>query len=569
MNKIFFSVNFEAFIQNIALVSSAFLILSGLFIDFHWLDRVLDDTVNTSLRDPFFTKNLFLITGVALLLVIVFSRQIIRICEKCFLNLRVTSICIYSSIFTYLGLTAYLPFRNHPYSGDEYCYLYQAKIFSMGRMFINIPSIYEPFVEMYTILWDGKLFVKYPPGFPLILSIGVWLKASGLINPFIATLTLIQLYYLVKSFYGSRYGLLCVLLVATTPYFIAYSSSYYSQPAALWLTTLVLVLLRYFELTGRTVYLPLIGFASGFLFLVRPLDALCVSLPAYAYLLHLLHKKKESLKIIYPVLVYGILINLLFYYNYLLAGKFGLTPYPVLETDFRLVMPGAEGFIHNLYLVLHNYIYFGLAYIPRLLYRYLLIPGAVFIPLLAIWGFYCFESRWRWIFLAHFGALVFLYAFHQEYGWPQYGARYYYVGFCSLSVLATGAIKHCISRMESKKTIFCAVSLIFCCHFLFTSAALSEYAFRFKIKTAIINDISEICPDECIVILDKTKYSEKNSRILRTTAFVDLYGEKRNPFMDPSKLIITKGEGHLEQIKRDFPDRSTCTYQYDILKQFE
>ena len=73
---------------------------------------------------------------------------------------------------------------------DEYGYLYQAKIFSQGKLYVQASEIFRPFKEMYMVLQDNKLFSKYPPGFPLVLSIGALIDLTGLINPLLATITL-------------------------------------------------------------------------------------------------------------------------------------------------------------------------------------------------------------------------------------------------------------------------------------------------------------------------------------------------------------------------------------------
>ena len=301
------------------------LLFSGFFFDFSWLNNLgykhLNYNLPIYLKYVSFIKPLFIITGSYVFFVLLFKNRLIKLYQACKIKPEIFLIVFLFFLFIFLGFVAYVPFKDYPYSIDEYNFLYQAKIYSQGRLYLEVPETYKPFVESYMILRDGKLFSKYPPGFPLILSIGVLLNHPGLTNPLIATTTLFILFCFVKSFLGSKYGLLSVILMASTPYFIAYSASYYSQPTALLLTVLIFLLVRKYEITHKNLYLPFIGFFAGYSFLTRPLDSFCVVVPAYAYLTYVMYKDKRLRKIIYPIFTFAIVFALFLLYNYILIGK--------------------------------------------------------------------------------------------------------------------------------------------------------------------------------------------------------------------------------------------------------
>ncbi|MEW6600302.1 MAG: glycosyltransferase family 39 protein, partial [Nitrospirota bacterium] len=492
-------------------------------------------------------------------------------------------------IFIALGYIAYIPFHNYPFCMDEYNYLYQAEIFSMGKIFIEVPDRFRPFVETYVLLKDDRLFSKYPPGFPLILSLGVLLNISGIINPLVALITLIILYSFATTFCDTKYGLLAVILMSTTPYFLAYSASYFSQPTALLLTAIIFFLVRKFEITSRDSYLPLLGFFSGFLFLTRPLDAFCAMMPAYLYLSYILFKKNSLNKILYPILTFMVIFTLFLTYNYFLIGKISIATYPIVEGEFKIVDPDANGFFQNLRSISKEYFMNGIKYIPGLLTQYLLIPAGLFVPLLAIFGFFKFRSPWKWVLISNYLMLILFYNFHHGYGWPLYGARYYYSGFFSMVVFAVISSKIIIETLKNKAYVFYLLTFVLGVHIILTFTLFNEYSYRFDIRKSFREEVKRECPDNSIIVLSRnntfnTLSSEKacqnydfrttgkdkispvaNERMCKSKVkFVNADDEKRNPFMSSSQLITINDKYlNLEQIRSDFPNRSICIYEYD------
>lgn len=516
-----------------------------------------------------FIKPIFIIIGSFLSFTLLFKKQIIKLYEKCAIKPKNALAILLILIFITLALIAYFPFHNYPFCMDEYNYLYQAKIFTKGILFIEVPEKFESFREEYMVLKDNKLFSKYPPGFPLLLSIGALLNIAGLINPLIAIITLITLYYFVKTLLGTKYGLLSVILMSTTPYFLGYSASFFSQPTSLLLTTLIFFSVRQYELSSKGIYLLLLGIFSGYSFLTRPLDSFCVLVPSYFYLMYLLYKRKDLKKASYPIFTFVTIFALFLTYNYILTGKISIATYPIVTGEFKVVDPHTEGFFDNLKSISISYVKNGVEWIPELLFRYFLIPTALFVPLFAIFGFFKFKSKWKWILILNFLMLIFFYNFHAGYGWPQYGARYYYSGFISLVILATVGFKYFFEMLKNKSQIMHLVIIVFCTHLVFSFIAISQYSDRFKIRLAISEDIINSCPDNSIVILGEKIDNTVKPNCFRTPSFVDFIDAKRNLFMNTSRLI-TLNDRHLDlhQIKSNFPNHSICYYDYDISKYF-
>lgn len=553
------------------------LLFSGLFVDFSWLNNIgykhLNYNLPIYLKYVSFIKPLFIITGSFLFFAFLFKNQLIKLYQTCKIKPEIFLIVFLLFIFVFLGFVAYVPFKDYPYSMDGYNFLYQAKIFSQGKLYLEVPETYKPFVESYMLLRDGKLFSKYPPGFPLILSIGVLLNHPGLTNPLIATTTLFIIFCLVKSFLGSKYGLLSVILMATTPYFIAYSASYYTHPTALLLTALIFLLVRKYEITRKDLYLPFIGFLAGYSFLTRPLDSFCVVVPAYAYLAYIMYKGKILRKITYPICTFAIVFALFLAYNYILIERISIAAYPIVHGEFRVIDPDATDLFSNIVNISRYYIANGIKYLPKLLSIHFLVPCAIFIPLFAIFGFFNFRSKWKWVLLSNFIMLILLYNFHKSLGWPLYGTRYYYSGFASVTTLAAVASKRLIEMLRNEKLIYHFFTLVLCTHLVFSTTAIWKYSFRFNIWMDIKEDIINHCPADSIVILmNPSALKPFNSNRLRITSFVNLWDAQRNPFMGTSRLVAIKDEHlniprlNLPEIKSNFPNHSICYYNYDFLR---
>lgn len=555
------------------------LLFSGLFVDFSWLNNLGHKHLNYNLpiylRYVSFIKPLFIIIGGFLFFIFLLKNQFIKLYRTYAIQTRILLIVFLVLIFVTLGLIAYLPFKNYPYSMDEYNFLYQAEIFSHGKLFLEVPESYKPFVEQYMVLRDNRLFSKYPPGFSLLLSIGVLLNHPGLINPLIAVTTLFVLFCLVKSFMGSKYALLSVILMSTTPYFIAYSASYYTHPTALLLTTLLFFMVRKYEIARKDLYLPIIGFIAGYSFLTRPLDSFCAVVPAYAYLSYVMYKDKSLRKITYPIFTFAIVFALFLVYNYILVGRITIAVYPVVNGEFKVIDPHSTGVLSNLISISSSYVANGIKNLPKLLTRYLLVPCAFFVPLFAVFGVFKFRSKWRWVLLSNFVLLILLYNFHPGLGWPSYGARYYYSGFVSLVVLATIASKQLIEVLNDRKLIYHFIAYVLCVHLIFSVTAIWTYSYRFKLFMEIREDLFKTCPVDSIVILNNpTSLKPSNSNPLRIANFdfVDLVDVQRNPFMDPSRLIAIKDKHikipplNLSEIKSNFPTHSICYYNFDFLR---
>ena len=169
-----------------------------------------------------------------------------------------------------------------PHVQDSVTYLFQAQTLAGGRLWAPAPPLPDFFEQEFLLVRDGRWFGKYPPGFPALLAIGVWLKLHWLINPLLATLTVPLLYVLGAELYDRRTALLAVALGLTSPFFLFMSGSTMAHPAELfWITLFLISWLRALRTESRQ-WAAVAGLAVGMALLTRQLSAIAVAVPFVA-----------------------------------------------------------------------------------------------------------------------------------------------------------------------------------------------------------------------------------------------------------------------------------------------
>ena len=167
-----------------------------------------------------------------------------------------------------------------PHVQDSVAYLFQAKIFALGRLWAPLPPHPEFFAHEFIVMRDGRWFGKYPPGWPLLLALGVLAGAPWAVNPVCAALSLLVLYRLGREIYRPRVGLLASVLGVTSPFLLFLSGSMMAHPSGL--LFILLFAWMYWRATGphRSNYASaLAGAAIGMACLIRPYSALVAAFP--------------------------------------------------------------------------------------------------------------------------------------------------------------------------------------------------------------------------------------------------------------------------------------------------
>lgn len=165
---------------------------------------------------------------------------------------------------------------------DAFNYWFQAKNFSLGQFYAEVPPLKELFAFPFIIMRQGKWYGSVYPGWPLLLSTGMGVNLEWLISPVMGGLTLMVLFHLTRDMVNEPVARLVVLLGALSPFTRMMSSIFMSHSAAMfWVTVALWSLWRWgCKAQNAEGYYPLLaGVALGWIYLTRP-QAGAVTLPA-------------------------------------------------------------------------------------------------------------------------------------------------------------------------------------------------------------------------------------------------------------------------------------------------
>lgn len=168
--------------------------------------------------------------------------------------------------------------------------LFQARLFARGRVTLPLPP-HAGFYEIFGVLghkanlghWTGM----YPPGWPAVLTPGVWLGVPWLVNPLLGACMAVVVVRLGRALYGEHVARTAGLLVVVSPMVLVVNGTHLSHtPTALFSALTLLCLVRMAR-TRRWTWGALAGLAWSGAFLCRPLTALVLgTLFALGFLWH-------------------------------------------------------------------------------------------------------------------------------------------------------------------------------------------------------------------------------------------------------------------------------------------
>ena len=200
-----------------------------------------------------------------------------------------------SFVLIFCSLFSTFVFERVPHVNDENAYLFQAKLFQSGRLSAPSPCGRD-FFDFPHIINNGKWYSIYPPGFPLLLAVGLVIRAPWLINPVLAALSVFALFLLGREIYGRLVGIIAALLAAVSPWFLLMSSTIMSHTSSLFFNSLFLLFLfRFFRRPSPPTGLAA-GASWGMAFLVRPLNTFFFSLVFLGYFCIHLGKREAKWK---------------------------------------------------------------------------------------------------------------------------------------------------------------------------------------------------------------------------------------------------------------------------------
>ncbi len=163
-----------------------------------------------------------------------------------------------------------------PHVQDSIAQFFQAKIFAQGRMTLPVPSNHEFFERIYVLVDHGQWYTFYPPGFPLVLSLGVLVDHPHWVNPLLSALMLPLVFYLSSRYVSMFVARISIMMLALSPFFILMGAGFMNHPAALFFLLLFLIFSLEAVVSRRYGggFSLLAGFFYGMAFITRPMSAL-------------------------------------------------------------------------------------------------------------------------------------------------------------------------------------------------------------------------------------------------------------------------------------------------------
>ncbi|MDM8530613.1 hypothetical protein QUF63_05530 [Anaerolineales bacterium HSG25] len=369
--------------------------------------------------------------------------------------LLLSSICLLAFLsMAYLSANI---FEHVPHSEDEVAYIFQAKLFAQGQLSADTPPYPRAFWTPFVVDYNGQRFGKYPPGWPILLSIGVYFEALWLVNACLGTMTLALIAWLGRSFYvdeaaessvsGATIGLLAAGLGLITPGFLFLSSSLLSHATSLFWVTLALITLyqtyhnaQADSLVRKTMqYAMLTGILLGFVFITRPFAALGVGIPIALFWLILVARAELPWLSLVACFIGGVLVSaMLPLYWWAITGDPTFNPYLLVWPYDRVGFGSDIG-------------PYGFGLTESLLSTRLKItalatglfgwPGwsnLIFIPVPFLARR---ANRWDWLLLGLIAGLIGVHAFYWAFGGVDGGfPRYYYDALPALLLLTARGI---------------------------------------------------------------------------------------------------------------------------------
>jgi hypothetical protein len=339
---------------------------------------------------------------------------------KLITNHRTVAHTLIAIVTALVVVIAFFVLQQFPNSSDEYVYLYQARTLSDGKFYYDAPPVEEAFGFNHIAHKDGISVGRFPPGWPLLLSIFLFFGLpAALVNPLLALITLLVFYRLAIKLCNPHVAVWGLILLTCSGFFLLNSASFFSHTSCLLEAVLMVYFINEYMKTGKPVNAIVSGIFLGLIFLTRYYTAFLLFLPIALYLF-----RREGVKSFVSYLLIGIgtvpFIAFLLYYNYSVTGN-ALMPVTVWAYEGESL-----GFVHG-----HT---FGKA-IEHIVRRMIMFMYSASPILLFLYFFYlikkvrAFESAVSNPEDYFFLLLIAGYIFYYEIGGNQYGPRFYYEAY--------------------------------------------------------------------------------------------------------------------------------------------
>jgi hypothetical protein len=467
-------------------------------------------------------------------------------------------------VTTVSALIAWLVLEGVPHIPDSVSYLFQAKYFSAGYLYLPAPPDRESFVISHVVN-DGTKWYGYGfPGWPALLALGVLAGVPWLVNPVLAGLAVLLSHALVQRLYSRLMAGAVVSLLAFSPWFLFMSACFMSHPATLVWALLAFLAVDQARRKSPAFWGSLAGVSLGLLFLTRPVEGVIVGAVIGLWSLGLGGTRLALQGICGFVIASISIAGLLFPYCYALTGSATYTPHTkwhdetfgpgVDRIGFGPDIGGLKGWEdqdpfpgHGLRDVIVN-TNFNLYASTFELYGWS-FGSLAFIPWLFLWGR---KSKSDWLLLGIIAAIIGGHSVSWAAGGPDFGARYWYqalIPFVILSIRGAQTAEHEFLRLGASELVALRVRgfIVIACVVAFTNFMPWRILGKYHRYRDYSREIGRLAED----------YQFGHSLVfLRPEDYHLAFAFNPTTFDHPGTIYaIDAGPTHREKLQWHFPDR--------------
>jgi len=304
-----------------------------------------------------------------------------------------------------------------------------------------------------------RWYSPFPPGWPLMLAIGVIFGAPWLVNPVLAGLNVLITYIFITQIYDRRTARNVILLLCFSPWFVFMGMNFMAHTFTLTCALVASLAIIKARNTGDSIWGWLSGAVVGLICLIRPLDGLAMAGLIGLWTIGIGGRRLKLASITAFILGTIMIIMVVLSYNKLLTGKVNTFPVMAYFNKYYGFKTNALGFGpergldwkgldplpgHGIFDVLIN-ANFNIFSINIELFGW--STGSLI--LVALFLISRTMQRSDYLMLAVIATIIGIHSFYWFSGGPDFGARYWYLVIVPCVVLTVRGIQFLEKTFET------------------------------------------------------------------------------------------------------------------------